>query len=77
MSPKSLLELRTTGFKSPRAEKIHLRCPGCGRKQSNIPRGVHDPAEARLVEINCAECASGDKGQAPAFFDAAGDEVTP
>lgn len=44
---------RLDGFKKLMPGRIHLRCPLCGRKQSNMWRAEHDPVRAVLAEIPC------------------------
>lgn len=66
---KTLHELRTTGFNKLRNGHIHLRCPDCGRKQSNAPRAKHDPLLAVLMEVLCEKCGAGCKDFAPSYYD--------
>ena len=77
MTAKSLLELRTTGFKPLRDGRIHVRCPQCGRKQSNAPRDELDPPAATLVEIPCPNCGAGCKIDEGDYYDVRGREVSP
>ena len=53
LEKKSLKDLRTKGFAKLKSGCIHLRCPICGRKQSNSPRQEYDPTNAFLFEIPC------------------------
>jgi hypothetical protein len=62
------------GFKPLQPGRIHLMCPKCGRKQSNMPRCEFDPQSAFLVSIECPKCNAGDFGGA-AYFDRDGNEV--
>ena len=63
------------GFNLLREDKIHLRCPGCGRKQSNMPRDANDPPMAVVAEIFCERCGVGGKDMPTTFLDSNGDEV--
>lgn len=65
---------RMSGFHRARAGRIHLRCPKCGRKQSNAPRSEYDPKEAALIETLCPKCCGGDFGE-PTYFAPDGREV--
>jgi hypothetical protein len=69
---KSLHELRTAGFKPLREGRIHLRCPSCGRKMSNMPRDVYDPPLAMLMEVCCDRCSAGCKIDGGDYYDASG-----
>lgn len=64
-----------SGFRPLRSGRIHLRCPKCGRKQSNMARYDCDPADAALAEVHCPKCASGSKDPGTQYFDASGREV--
>ena len=66
---KSLAELRTTGFHKLKKDRIHLRCPTCGRKQSNMPREEFDSPKAFLAEIICDRCANGCKDPETYYYD--------
>lgn len=70
-----LQRLRTQGFAPLRRGRIHFRCDVCGRKQSNMKRGEHDPRTAVLMELDCDKCCQGHKDCAPRYFDAAGRHV--
>lgn len=74
---KSLLELRTSGFSRLREGRIHIRCPQCGRKQSNALRESYDPPLATLAEIGCGDCAGsvGAKDCPIYYYDAKGAAV--
>jgi hypothetical protein len=53
---------RVSGFKKAMPGRIHLRCPRCGRKQSNADRHPeHDHPTAYLLEIHCENCSMGCK----------------
>jgi hypothetical protein len=72
-----LTRLRTTGFHPLRPGRIHLRCPGCGRKYSNMMRAEdgQDPKKAVLAEICCDRCCLGHKDCGPQYFDVKGRSV--
>ena len=74
---KTLLELRTQGFHKTKKGKIHLRCPYCGRKTSNVDRQDYDPEKAFLVEIACDNCCQGCKDNPQYYYDKKGKEITP
>jgi hypothetical protein len=73
--PKTLHELRTTGFSKLRNGRIHIRCPKCGRKQSNAFRAEIDPPSAFLVETLCEKCSMGCKDPGLDYFDKDGNSV--
>lgn len=68
---KTLLELRTKGFAKLRPGRIHIRCPRCGRKQSNAPRSEWDMPNAFLIEVACdkSSCSGGCKELSSDFYD--------
>lgn len=68
---------RILGFNPIRPEKIHLHCPQCGRKQSNMPREDYDPPSAILAVILCPKCADacGAKDAGTDYYDAYGEQV--
>lgn len=45
------------GFTPHREGRIHLWCPACHRKLSNMPRAQHDPPRAVLAQVLCPRCA--------------------
>lgn len=51
-----------------------MRCPTCGRKQSNMPRQEYDPDAAALLELQCERCNKGDFA-IEHYFDLEGKEV--
>lgn len=67
------------GFNRLRPGRIHVFCPGCGMKRSNMPRAESapfDPPTATLVGAYCERCSDGCKIEGPAFFrDAEGREL--
>lgn len=78
--PKPLKILEYVGFRKHRAGRIHVICPTCGRKQSNMPRcdeiTPKDPPTATLVGVWCERCSDGCKVEGPAFYrDAEGREL--
>lgn len=71
---KTLLELRTK-YRKLKPGKIHLRCPYCGRKMSNMERAEWDVPEAFLCEIGCDRCSMGCKEPTPYYFTEDGKEI--
>ncbi len=69
---KDLLTLRTTGFAKLRDGRIHMRCPSCGRKWSNMKRQSYDPPNGFLAELGCEKCSMGGKDMGESYFDASG-----
>lgn len=71
------------GFSKLRLGRIHVYCPGCGRKQSNAPREQADPErfipgdppEAVLVHVYCDRCSQGCKDAPVTFLDAFGKRI--
>jgi hypothetical protein len=65
------------GFAKLRPGRIHVFCPACKRKMSNMPRTeafnglVPDPPNAVLVHIWC-DCTQGGKEDFGGFLDAYG-----
>ncbi len=49
------------GFKTLRRGRIHVFCPKCKRRLSNMPRQDHDPKSSELVHCWCDRCSSGCK----------------
>lgn len=60
------------GFNRLRAGRIHLYCPHCGRKMSNVMRDVEDPRRATLAHVWCLRCSNGCKECGVTFFDSRG-----
>lgn len=54
--------------------RIHLLCPHCGRKQSNIRREEADPDDAILVVVDCPKCC--DMGSETNYYDVNGKEIS-
>ena len=65
-------ELEYVGFKPHRPGRIHLYCPGCGRKMSNVERGDLDPPTATLFSVPCEECSEGCKVEGGEYRDTLG-----
>jgi hypothetical protein len=64
------------GFKPHKPGRIHLYCPGCGRKLSNMRRFEGDPERAVLAHIPCERCSVGCKIEGPsAYLDANGKTI--
>ena len=61
------------GYAKLRPGRIHLFCPKCERKMSNMPREPHDPKSAVLVHAVC--CASGSKDGPAVYLNARGQQV--
>lgn len=60
---------RVSGFKKALPGRIHLRCPKCGRKQSNARRHPEfDHPTAYLAEDLCDKCDAGCKDSAPTYY---------
>ena len=71
---KSLLEVK---FAPLRKGRVHLRCPGCGRPQSNAKASEFDPPGTVFVEGCCENCCVGHKDCGGRYFDANGKELDP
>lgn len=54
---------------------IKLECPECGKKKRTF-RFDHDPPEAVLFMVRCADCAVGCKEDGGAYYDERGEEVS-
>jgi len=64
------------GFRPLRPGRIHVFCPDCGCKLSNLRRVDYDPPTAVLVHIPCERCSQGCKVDGPdKYLDAYGEEV--
>jgi hypothetical protein len=66
---------RMHGFKPLKNHCIHLRCPRCGRKQSNVSRECLDPDAAVLVETLCPKCSQGTKDPGMEYYRANGTTI--
>ncbi len=66
---------RVSGFRTLKPGCIHLRCPRCGRKQSNAKRHPeYDHPTAFLCEDECDKCDAGNF-PVPTYFDKRGREL--
>lgn len=64
------------GFNKLRRGRIHIFCPACGRKQSNMPRDeANDPKTAVLVHVFCERCSQGCKDVLMYYYTARGKRV--
>jgi hypothetical protein len=63
------------GYQKLRPGRIHLFCPGCGRKMSNVRRDSLDPPDAVLARVSCERCSEGCKDSSQTFLDADGREL--
>jgi hypothetical protein len=76
-------DLPYVGFSKLRPGRIHIYCPGCGRKQSNGYRTEAnpdrfepgDPPDAVLVHVYCERCSVGCKDAPVTFLDANGQRI--
>ncbi len=63
---------RTSGFRPLKPGHIHMRCPRCGRKQSNgLRHPEFDHPTAFLVEDECEKCGAGNF-TVPVYYDRRG-----
>ena len=69
------MSVEWSGFKKLMTGRIHLFCPRCRRKMSNVPRSDYDPRRATLVHTFCPKCGNGGKDAESTFFDAKGKEI--
>jgi hypothetical protein len=69
------ITLSYVGYAKLRPGRIHLFCPGCHRKMSNMPRDKYDPPKAVLCHVFCDSCSVGGKDSSQRFLDAAGREL--
>ena len=61
------------GFKPLRSGCIHMWCPVCKRRFSNMPRTEHDPRRAVLLQLTCPRCPDmGAKDDYGVYLDARG-----
>lgn len=60
------------GFHPLRPGRIHMRCPTCGRKQSNMDRAPLDPPKAALLEVLCDKCGDGAKDDFGGYYSVTG-----
>lgn len=57
------------GYEKLKPDRIHLYCPGCGRKMSNMPRADYDPIKAHLCHVHCENCSVGHKDSSFDYLD--------
>ena len=69
------MTMEWAGFTRLRAGRIHIFCPGCGRKQSNGCRDTNDPPRATLVHVYCEKCSAGCKDAPVSFFAPSGRRI--
>lgn len=71
-----LLPSRVSGFHKAIPGRIHMRCPDCGRKQSNMTRHPEfDHPTAYMVELLCDKCGAGCKEDGGIYFTRNGREI--
>ena len=63
------------GFAAHRPGRIHMFCPRCHRKMSNMPRDKFDPPKAVLVHVFCERCSVGGKDNSQTFLAANGKDL--
>jgi len=63
------------GFHALKPGRIHVLCPRCGRKFSNVPRAEYDPPTAVLAHIWCERCSAGCKEDLAGYLDKNGKRV--
>jgi hypothetical protein len=66
---------RQAGFRVLKPGRIHMRCPECGRKQSNMTRADYDHPTAFMMELLCDRCDAG-CFPTPTYFDSRGRELS-
>lgn len=60
------------GFAPLREGRVHVWCPKCKRKLSNLYRQKYDPPRATLVHSFCDRCSQGCKDTPEWYYDADG-----
>ena len=63
------------GFRALRPGRIHVWCPKCKRKLSNMQRQDGDPRRAELVHSWCIRCSQGCKDTPEYYFDDRGKRI--
>lgn len=65
------------GYAKLRLGRIHLYCPCCKRKHSNMPRSAdpEDPKRAVLAHIVCNKCGIGSKDSDISYLDRYGQPI--
>lgn len=67
---------RVSGFRKLKPGCIHMRCPRCGRKQSNgVRHPEFDHPTAFLCEDECEKCGQGNF-PVPVYFDKRGRQLS-
>ena len=66
MSDRAKLEY--AGYHPHRKGMMHLYCPSCGLKRSNLPRAEYDPPTAVLAHVPCERCSEGCKVDGPSLY---------
>jgi hypothetical protein len=70
------VRLEYVGFHRHREGFVHIYCPKCHLKRSNIPRAKSDPPTAVLVAVFCERCGDGGWVEGPSYIlDARGREL--
>ena len=70
------MSLEYIGFHKHKPGRIHLFCPTCKRKMSNVEKTEYDPERAVLAHLPCEKCSSGGKVDGVSFYlDSRGKEV--
>ena len=67
--------LEWVGFSKLRPGRVHVWCPKCKRKLSNMPRQDFDPKRATLIHSFCIRCSEGCKDTPEWYFDADGKQI--
>ncbi len=60
------------GFAPLKKGRIHIFCPSCKRKLSNVERTELDPPAAELVHVWCEKCSQGCKADLGSYFNGRG-----
>lgn len=69
------MALPWAGFSPLRNGCVHVWCPKCHRKLSNMPRQQFDPERATLVHSFCERCSQGCKDSPEWYFDDEGKQI--
>lgn len=65
-------------LRTVRPDRIHLVCPGCGRRLGNSPRRKYDPPHAAVFAVYCGRdqrCGKGGWIDGGRYYDASGYEI--
>lgn len=57
------------GYEKLKQGRIHLYCPGCGRKMSNTQKADYDPSKAHICHVYCDNCSVGHKDSVINYLD--------